>query len=110
VRRDGVEVALDNPQQRRAIAALVARHDTIGRRVLRQIVRVVKIGGRPSRLPWTTQPGIVLAGQVPFDFGDLPILDAHADGDDGRAAPLHDRAEECGLPGHGIEVPALHIP
>ena len=97
VRRDRVEVAVDDADERVAIRSLIARHDAIGRRVLREVLRIVQVGRRPSRLARAVEARIVGARDEPFRFGELPVLDAHANGDDGGAAALLHRPVVRGL-------------
>ena len=109
VRRDRIEVAVDDAHERRAIAALIGGNDPLGRWILREIFRVVQIGRRPSRLPRSIEAWIVGARDVPLRFGELLVLDAHAHGDDGGVAALLHRAVVRRLTGCGVQIPALHF-
>ena len=88
VRRNGIEVAFDDARKSGAIRALIRRHDPLRRRVLSEVVGIVEVGRRSSRLPRAIESRIVGTRNVPFRLGELPVLDAHANGHDGRAAAL----------------------
>ena len=109
VRRDRVEVAVDDAHECGAVRTLVTRHDPLGRRVLRQVFWIVQVGRRPSRLPRTVEARIVRAGHEPFRFGELPVLDAHANGHDGGAAALFHGPVVRGLAGDRVQIASLHF-
>ncbi len=109
VGRDGVEVAIHDPDQRVAIGSLVARHGRVAWRVRREVIGIVQVGRWAALAAWPSQPRVVGAREEPFGFGELAVLDAHADRNDRRLAPLFDRAEIAGLSGDRVEVPPLHL-
>jgi hypothetical protein len=93
----------------RAISTLIGRHNPLGRRILRQVVRVVKIRGRPSRLAWSVQARIIRASDIPLGFGELLVLDSDAHGDDRSGTALFHCAVVRGLAGRRVEISALHF-
>src|SRR6188474_1924204 len=69
----------------------------------------MKIGRRTALPARTVQTRVVGPCEHPLRFGQLPILDLHAHGDDRRLAPFLDGAVVAGLSGNGIEVSTLHL-
>ena len=77
MRRDRIEVAVDDSDQRVTVGPLIARHDTIGR----WIRRGTQIGaGWPEDRPAGEDRPVPDRWRVraPLRFGQLAILDLHA--------------------------------
>src|SRR5690606_1064781 len=87
VRRDRVEVALRDADQRVAVDALVLRHDALRRRVRLEVYGIEQHGRARA-----AETHVALAHDVPLALGDLAILDAHAHGHDANRVAFHDRA------------------
>src|SRR5690606_38494784 len=65
---DRIEIAVDDATQRGAVDALVDRQRFLSRRMLRQILGVVQIGGRPAGLARAAHARVIGAGDVPLSL------------------------------------------
>jgi hypothetical protein len=102
VRRQSVEVAVRNGDQGFPCEPLRFRYCAFGRRIGRQTLGVEDVAIRPVRSE------LARAGDDPFSFGDLSVVDLDADGHHRLRVAFFDDAEVGGLARDGVEVPALH--